>query len=231
MANANLHEDKSCYITHDQRLILLDLLKEPIIGSNFFLTGGTALSVFYIHHRCSNDLDLCTEAEVNLSELGFWIRKTWPGEASFIKEDRHFLSFIIRETKVDFVFDFQPSKKKRIVYTFENGRRLTVDTISEIGSNKLCTCVSRTEPKDYIDFYFVMNNFKELRLEDIYIMAQSKDAVFDDPPTAAYQIEEGIKFLRKNPLLLPKLKVVFDLDDFIRFFRQLTKWIYNQVKL
>ena len=34
-----------------------------VFGDAFYLTGGTALSRFYFHHRLSEDLDLFTETE------------------------------------------------------------------------------------------------------------------------------------------------------------------------
>ena len=51
------------------------LLAEPTVAQHFFLTGGTALSVFYLHHRYSNDLDLFTRDAVNLDELNFMISR------------------------------------------------------------------------------------------------------------------------------------------------------------
>jgi predicted nucleotidyltransferase component of viral defense system len=36
--------------------VLVQIITHPTIEEKFFLTGGTALSVFYLHHRLSNDL-------------------------------------------------------------------------------------------------------------------------------------------------------------------------------
>lgn len=52
-----INEDINCYATDIQRKLLIDLSKNELIRNNFFLTGGTALSVFYLHHRVSDDLD------------------------------------------------------------------------------------------------------------------------------------------------------------------------------
>jgi len=51
-------EDVACYASEVQRDILARLSKIQIITENFFITGGTALSVFYLHHRVSEDIDL-----------------------------------------------------------------------------------------------------------------------------------------------------------------------------
>ena len=72
------------------------------------------------------------------------------------------------------------------------------DTIHNIVSNKLCTVVSRTEPKDFVDFFMILKKFPSFKIEDIYKTAQFKDAIFDDPPTAAFQLEGGLIFLKEN---------------------------------
>jgi predicted nucleotidyltransferase component of viral defense system len=38
------------------------------IGADFFLTGGTALAAYYLHHRHSDDLDLFTLDTLRLRE-------------------------------------------------------------------------------------------------------------------------------------------------------------------
>ncbi|MBN2008255.1 nucleotidyl transferase AbiEii/AbiGii toxin family protein [candidate division KSB1 bacterium] len=38
------------------------------------MTGGTALSVFYLHHRVSNDLDLFTVKDMTLADIDFSLR-------------------------------------------------------------------------------------------------------------------------------------------------------------
>ena len=37
--------------------------KEPQITKRFYLTGGTALSEFYLRHRISHDIDLFVKAK------------------------------------------------------------------------------------------------------------------------------------------------------------------------
>lgn len=50
-------EDRTCYASPEQRDVLLRCIEAGVLAPNFFLTGGTALAVFYLHHRESNDLD------------------------------------------------------------------------------------------------------------------------------------------------------------------------------
>ena len=223
-------ENRSCYVSESQREILLQLITEPTIEKQFFLTRGTALSAFYLHHRMSNDLDLFSLQQVNLSEIGFWIRGLWPGESFVIKEAPHFLSCLILETKIDLVIDPLSIDEKRPIKVFENGHQLQIDTIQSIVSNKLCACVSRTEPKDYVDLYAIFKKLPEIKLETVYDMAKKKDAIFDDPPTVAFQLEEGIALIKEKPEIIPQLRTPFDYDEFFTFYEDLSMWVYKQLK-
>lgn len=50
-------------LTAKQSHFLELIQKEPQITKRFYLTGGTALSEFYLQHRLSYDIDLFTEKE------------------------------------------------------------------------------------------------------------------------------------------------------------------------
>lgn len=224
-------ENKDCYASPVQREVLLRLLTHPTIEKSFFLTGGTALTVFYLHHRTSDDLDLFSLNKVDFAEIDYWLRSSWKGSCSKIKEGPEFLSFLIEHTKVDFVIDSLSNKKNRERIKFENKHSLLIDNINNIASNKFSCVVSRIEPKDFVDVYFLFENFPELKIEDVYKNAKTKDAIFDDPPTAAFQLEEGISFLQKNPSILPELKIEMDFEKFINFFEKIIDWLYGKLKL
>ena len=227
----NPQEHKQGYLSAIQREVLLQLLTEPTIEQHFFLTGGTALAVFYLAHRVSNDLDLFSRTPQNLADLHFWIKRIWPQESVVIKQSPNFLSCLIRETKVDLVIDSLSIEEERPSVGFENGHRLHIDTMQSIVSNKLCACVSRTEPKDYVDLYVILKKLPEIRFETVYSGAQAKDAIFDDPPTAAFQLEEGLALIKEKPEIIPPLQTDFDYGDFLAFYENLTMWIYSRLKL
>ena len=84
---AKIEENKNCYVSTEQRNILLKLATFPTIEEYFFLTGGTCLAVFYLHHRISDDLDLFTYVPLDLSEIDFWIKTVWgTRETPFLSE-------------------------------------------------------------------------------------------------------------------------------------------------
>jgi len=58
--------------------------------------------------------------------------------------------------------------------------------------------------------------------------ARRKDAIFDDPPTAAFQREEGLALIRENPNLLPEVQRTFDRKAFLDYFSGISEWIYRK---
>jgi len=52
-------------LTKTQKEILNYLSKDKDFTSNFYFTGGTALSEFYLQHRLSEDLDFFSEKEID----------------------------------------------------------------------------------------------------------------------------------------------------------------------
>ena len=220
-------ENRNCYATPAQREVLLDLLTNPLVEKHFFLTGGTALAVFYLNHRKSNDLDLFTVEPLQLENLDTWVKRMWPHDYLVTNKADHFLSVLIRDVKVDFVIDSLSSKQNRPTATFENNHTLHVDTLENIVSNKFCTLVSRTEPKDFVDFYCIQQGDEAFSFEIMYEAARHKEGIFDDPPTAAYHLENSLEFFRQNPELFPETRFAFDPAELITFYEKIISQIYG----
>ncbi|RPI17008.1 MAG: hypothetical protein EHM58_10850 [Ignavibacteriae bacterium] len=222
--------DNTCFATENQRDVLLLLSGFNEIRENFFLTGGTALSVFYLHHRVSDDLDLFTVNEIDLSKLDFLLTRNLNERIKKINSTKHYLSLIIDDTKVDFVIDYVSNKNKREKYYFNEESFIRIDNMENISSNKLCVLVSRTEVKDYIDFFHICKNYDNDKLKIIYEEALKKDAVFEDSPTVAYQIEEGLKYVVNNQDLYPRLSVSIKQKEFEDFYKKLVDLIFLKDK-
>lgn len=60
-------------LTSRQKEFLAVVLQTPYILQRFYLTGGTALSYWYLHHRQSEDIDLFSEEEVNSQHIIRWL--------------------------------------------------------------------------------------------------------------------------------------------------------------
>ncbi|MEW6003284.1 MAG: nucleotidyl transferase AbiEii/AbiGii toxin family protein [Nitrospirota bacterium] len=145
------------YQSNEQRDLLLKIFSYEFSRNNLFITGGTALSVFYAAHRTSKDIDLFLMKEVNLLE---YVRlfKDIGKVLTTISESPTFCSYIYDlGIKVDYVFDrFSASGNKET--TIINDVRINVDTLENIAINKIYAVVSRAEPKDIIDLTWLFLN-------------------------------------------------------------------------
>jgi len=81
-------EHKGCYACVSQKEILVKLFALPFIREGFFLTGGTCLSVFYLGHRISKDLDLFLVTESNLLNYAGFFRGI--SEIEYVVGETHF---------------------------------------------------------------------------------------------------------------------------------------------
>jgi hypothetical protein len=146
----------------------------------FFLTGGSALGLFYLEHRYSYDLDLFTSEMPEWPEIDglFHLCAHEIGAAAEILRDsptcrRYRLQREGESEIVDFVLaiDQQIDETKAL---FDNVR---VDTLHEIFVNKITTLISRCELKDLVDLYFLEQ--KGMRIEDHFDEARQKDGGLD----------------------------------------------------
>lgn len=194
-------ENKACYATAELRQRLIEVA--PLL-SGFFLTGGTALSVFYLHHRHSEDLDWFTYGTADLNSIIREIQLLWP-QARLVKNDGFFASLAIGAIKLDLVIEHNDDvhKSARISTDIE-GAKVTIDSFRNILANKLTTLLSRGEPKDFIDFHAGWNT-GEFTFDELFGDARLKEGRFDDPADAAYHIEQNIQLARSRkdwPVLL-----------------------------
>jgi predicted nucleotidyltransferase component of viral defense system len=150
-------------------------------GSPFYLTGGTALSRCYLHHRYSDDLDLFVNADLNfktdcdkiLSVLKE--RSGWKTEVGTVAET--FVRLMLEKEgaflKVDLVNDIRfhwgGFQECSIYYRVDNQRNIL--------SNKLCS-LSRRDIKDLADILFIAQTY-EFEWEEIFEDAKQKDLWVD----------------------------------------------------
>ena len=90
--------------------------------------------------------------------------------------------------------------------------------------------MSRTEPKDYVDLFMILQSFSASEINRIYQASRLKDAIFDDPPTAAFQLETGVAFIKENPALMPTMLQKIDMQSFYVFYEKLAEWLYALIK-
>jgi predicted nucleotidyltransferase component of viral defense system len=158
---------------------VLRLIQKP--GSPFYLTGGTALSRCYLHHRYSDDLDLFVNADLNFKTNCDKIlsvlkeRSGWKTEVGTVAET--FVRLMLEKEgaflKVDLVNDIRfhwgGFQECSIYYRVDNQR--------DILSNKLRS-LSRRDIKDLADILFIAQTY-EFEWEEIFEDAKQKDLWVD----------------------------------------------------
>jgi predicted nucleotidyltransferase component of viral defense system len=134
----------------------LDCFKQSALNDKFYWTGGTALSVVYLHHRLSHDIDLFTTNEFSRTELDDFIgslkNECGLGKIEERKiHDRH--EFFLHngdELRLEFARYNFPALKDR-----EEWQGIAVDSLDDIATNKIAALVDRNEPKDAFDVYML----------------------------------------------------------------------------
>lgn len=191
------------------------------------MTGGTALSAFYFHHRQSEDLDFFT---VNQSlEFNVVNAEVLKIAALLSAKTEHqvssptFLQFIFKVKrsvlKVDLVKDtpvhFGKIKK---IYNF------WVDSLENIAVGKLLALFGRADAKDFVDLYFLLKVKKTIDFEKLFNLSKRKDSGLSEFYLAEMlsRVEE-IKYFPKT--LLP-----LDKKDLVNFFLSLSTNLYRKIQ-
>jgi predicted nucleotidyltransferase component of viral defense system len=149
---------EALYKLQDKFLIFFSELKLP-----FYLTGGTALSRFYLNHRYSDDLDFFVNKHPDFSTIiedfsqqlytHFQVvhhhTLKLPDYARFYIQDSQTL------LKLDFVNDVEYHGDKLRAGIFGK-----IDSPLDILANKLTAILNRDEPKDIYDIINISLNYK-----------------------------------------------------------------------
>lgn len=127
------------------------------LDQDFYLTGGTALSAFYLQHRFSVDLDLFTHDDAAFPKAEALVRETSArlGIAfAPVEITSFFKHFRVGPQEAPLTLHFS----KDVPFQIKPPNRfgdILVDAIEDITANKICAALGRTEIKDLIDLYFL----------------------------------------------------------------------------
>lgn len=173
-----------------QRGFLESFFSSGPISTHFYLSGGTALAAFYLHHRYSDDLDLFTRDPARIPEARDIILAALADSGLAVRERREeaqILQYWVEGDhrphhplrKVDVVLDTEPTFAEP-----EERGGVRVDALLSIAVNKVATVFSRGEPKDCVDLYFILNT-RPFELDALLPLAAQKDLGFDELRFAA----------------------------------------------
>lgn len=148
-------------LTPNQQLLLDKIAENKIITRDFYLTGGTALSEFYLKHRLSEDLDFFTENELVETDIAAWVKttaKTLQTKVSFETlrgQLIYYFSFPNETVKVDFAYFPFP-----VLGTYGKYKMLRIASLEDIVVNKLQAILTRSRGRDYFDIYELLKKTK-----------------------------------------------------------------------
>ena len=113
----------------------------------FFLTGGSALSLFYLHHRLSYDLDFFTSDEVEGREVQNLVQRTAGeigAECEALRTSPDFHRFRLTRGEEREINDVVVDRVPQLDVVKADFDGIRVDTVREIIANKLATLLSRS---------------------------------------------------------------------------------------
>lgn len=149
------------------QLDTLDVIKaSPFITDNFYFSGGTALSEYYLQHRYSEDLDFFSEQDFNEESVLAVVQKISqklgaPCNA-FNVESTYIYNFRLPDgTVLKTDFSYYPYKP---LGDFTIDGKLKISSKLDIAVNKSLVVGQRTDVKDFVDLYFLLEEYAILDL-------------------------------------------------------------------
>lgn len=127
-------------------------------AAKFFLTGGTALAEYYFQHRLSDDIDLFTTSDEAFElarretvEVARRLNCALTDRVAAPAFQQFILTRVDETLRVDLVRDIDIQFGAHL----QRGR-VIVDSLENIGANKITAIFGRTAAKDFVDFYFIL---------------------------------------------------------------------------
>lgn len=203
-------------LTPTQINLLKAIGKESAFTEHFYLSGGTALAGFYLHHRYSEDLDFFSMEEVDPMPISIFFKRPKnelgiTGVTSETKMNRNlfFLTIGKEEVKTEFTYfpftQIDPPQKEFGIF---------IDSPKDIAVNKLFTIYQRSTARDYIDLY-CLNKKYGWAIDQLIAWAKIKFDWHIDPIQLANQFiksEEVVDY----PRMIEKIQP----EEWRNFFKQ-----------
>lgn len=211
---------KISILTQEQEIILALAENNEFLRLQFYFTGGTALSVFYLKHRYSEDLDFFSEKRFD-QRIIFTLVQDWGKKYKFSIKSSRFTEVVYVfnllfenkiSLKVDFAYYPYRQLKKNNPPTQNNFR---IDSLLDIATNKLLTISQRYDVKDFVDLYFLLQKFS---VWDLMEAVRIKFKMELEP------LLLGADFLKVEEFdYLPRMIKPLKLEELKIFYRELAK--------
>ncbi len=207
------------FLTKEQKIILDEIKKNDFLRSQFYFTGGTALSAFYLNHRYSEDIDFFSEKKFD-NQIILTLMQQWSRKHSFTFQSRFsqvvYVFNLIFSNKASLKIDFAYYPYKRLQKEAHMDT-IQIDSLTDIAVNKLLTISQRDDVKDFVDLYFLLEKFT---LWDLIEGVKMKFKMKIEPLLLASDLLKVEDFD-----YLPKMIKPLSLEELKSFFRQKAKEI------
>lgn len=203
----------------------LHIFFQQPIGNQFFLTGGTALAEFYLHHRYSEDIDLFTleepaflDVSSSLPAIALSLHAEFEERFSTVSYRQVFIRAPNQaELKIDVIREVGPQ--------FGEHQRLggvIVDSSLNIAVNKVTAIYGRAAAKDYVDLYFLLR--QGFDFDELVRLAKEKD-----PGLTEFYLA-GMLHQIHQVETLPRMIEPVTIEELRAYFGPLAEKIMERVK-
>lgn len=212
-------------LTSSQKKILNLLAKDKTFSELFYLSGGTALAEYYLHHRISEDLDFFTPKEIDniwLITLANKIKKTIGFKKLDLEEsfNRNLIHFTTRGETVKTEFTYYPFTQIE-PETVKNGIR--VDSLADIAVNKFFTIYQKPTARHFIDLYLIIKTNK-YHWKELIKLARIKFDTHIDP------IQLGSQLVKADKIMdLPKMLIKISNEEWRNYFIEQAKRLKSKL--
>jgi hypothetical protein len=145
----------------------------------FFLTGGTALSEYYLGHRLSFDLDLFTAEADLITPVSYQIEALCSKNDLQLEVIRRFASyveFLVRQGQESLKIDLALDSPFRFDAPVLSEVNILVNDFIDLRVDKILAFYGRAEPRDAVDLFFLIQNEP---IQPLLALAAQKDPGFD----------------------------------------------------
>ncbi len=211
-------------LTPVQKQILQTLSTDKAFVKNFYLTGGTALSEFHLHHRISEDLDFFSQKEIDKiwlntisSNIANKIKATKDIQESF-NRNLVFFNSGSQIIKTEFTYFPFPQINKPAI---KDG--IPVDSELDIAVNKFFTIYQKPSARHFVDLFLLLST-KKYSWKQLKKLARAKFDTNIDP------IQLGSQLVKVKDISdLPKMLINLPEEKWRKYFIQKAKELKAEI--
>jgi predicted nucleotidyltransferase component of viral defense system len=178
------------YRTIDTKTLeLLKNIQEIEVFKKLLLVGGTSLAL-QIGHRTSIDLDLFGEINIYRDEIIYELNKL--GDVKTLHFTNNINIFTINGIKVDIVNYSYPWLQKSLIVD-----KIKLASIQDIAAMKIAAITGRGTMKDFIDLFYLLQQFSLEQILQFYEQKYSDASIFMALKSLSYFDDANLDIMPK----------------------------------